>query len=68
MGSLDVSLYGYNDGKLELLLHVDPLRSTDGNVLGSSEGIKIELSGGKVICTILGMSLESHLGMMMDQR
>ena len=66
MGSLDGSFYGYNADKLELLLHIDPLRYTDGNVLGSSEGIKIEISGGKVLHTILGMLLESHSEMMLE--
>ena len=32
----------------------DSLGSTDGKVLGSDEGIKLEISDGKVLVTILG--------------
>ena len=54
MGSLDVSFGGFNYGKLEGFILGDSLRSIDGKVLGSDEDIKLVLSEGKLIVTILG--------------
>ena len=52
--SLDGSIDGSNDFKLEVLLIKDSLGSTDKTVLGSYEGIKLGLFDGKVRDTIFG--------------
>ena len=65
-GSFD----GSNDVKLEFLLLVESLVSTDDKVLGSDEGIKLVISDGKVIGTIhgdlygitLGVEIGTELG------
>ena len=54
MGSLYWSCNFSNVGKLEGLLLVGSLVSTDGKVIGSDEGIELILYDGKVIGTILG--------------
>ena len=54
MGSLDVSFYGYNDDKIQGLLHGDSLVYTDSKVHGSDECIKLGCTDGKVLDTILG--------------
>ena len=54
LGSLDGSYDGSNDNQAEDLLLGDSLISTDGKVLGSYELIKLGLSYGGVIFTILG--------------
>ena len=43
-----------NDVKLEGLLIGGSLGSTDVKMIGSDEGIKLVLSGGKLLGTILG--------------
>ena len=70
LGSLDVSIYGSNDGKLEGLLIGYSLEYTDGEVLVSDEGIKMRLSGGKVLGIIIvnvdgiiiGIDVGTYLG------
>ena len=62
MGSLDGSFDVSNDGNLKGLLNVESMGFTDGKVLGSDEGIKLGLSGGKVLGTILGNVDEITLG------
>ena len=54
MGSLDESFSGSNDDKLDVLFLVDSRVYTDDKALSSDEGIKLGLSGGKVLGTILG--------------
>ena len=54
LGSLDESFGGSNDVKLEVLLIVGSMRSTDGKVLGSYEVVKLVSTDGKVPATILG--------------
>ena len=53
MGFLDVSFDGSNYGKLEGLFIVYSMGYTGGKVLGSNERIKLVLSGGKMLRTIL---------------
>ena len=53
MESLDVSFDGSNYGKLEGLFIVYSMGYTGGKVLGSNERIKLVLSGGKMLRTIL---------------
>ena len=53
MGYLDGYVDGYNDGKLGVLLIGGSLVYTDGKVLGSDEGIKLGISYGKLLGTIL---------------
>ena len=66
MGSLDGPIYGSNDSNLEGILILNLLWCTDGKVIGSYEGIKLELSDGKAIGTILwnvdGTSLGIDVG------
>ena len=54
LGSLHISLDGYDDCKLEGLLLGDSLEYTDGKVRGSDEGINLGSTDGKVIGTVLG--------------
>ena len=54
MGSLYGSFDGSNDIKLGGLFLGDSPGYTDCKVIGSDEGIKLGLSGGKMIDTILG--------------
>ena len=53
LGSLDESFVGSSYEKLRSLLLEDSLVSTDDKVVGSDEGIKLVLSYGNVIGTIL---------------
>ena len=53
-GSSDGSLYCYNDGKLEGFFLGGSLGSTDEEVLGYDEGVKVGLFYGEVIGNILG--------------
>ena len=53
MGSLDGLFDCPNDVNIEGLLTGDSLVYTEGKVIGSNKGIKLGLSGGKVIGTIL---------------
>ena len=62
MGSLDGSLDGSNDIKLEILLLGDSLGYTYGGVLVSNKGIKLGPSDGKVLETVLGNVDEIKLG------
>ena len=70
LGSLYGSFYGYNYDKLEGLLILDSLVSTDGKFPGSDEGIKLLISGGKVIGAILvnvdGITLGIYVGTEME--
>ena len=54
MESLDVSFYGFNNEKLEVVLLVESLLSSVGKVLGSDEVIIMGSFDGKVLSTILG--------------
>ena len=62
-GYLYVSFDVSNDGNLDGLLIGGSLGSTDGEVLGSDEGIKLILSYGKVLGTILGNVYGITLGL-----
>ena len=53
LGCLDLSCDGYNGGNIEGLLLGFSLGSSDGNLLDSSECIKLGSNYGKVIGTIL---------------
>ena len=53
LGSLDGSFDSSDGGNLEVFLLVGSLGYTDGKFFGSDEGIKLELSGGKVLGNIL---------------
>ena len=54
MGSLDGSIDCSNDVKVQALVFGDSLVYTDGKVFSSDEDIKLVLSGGKMLCNILG--------------
>ena len=60
---LDGYFYASNYGKLEGLLLGDSLGYTDGKVIGSDEGIKLVLSDGKVLVTILANVYGNSLGL-----
>ena len=62
VGLLDVSFDSSNCGKLEGLFLGDSLGYTYGKVLGSHEVIKMVLSDGKVLGTILGNLYEITIG------
>ena len=53
LDSLSVSFDCSNYGKMEVPFLGDSLRSTDGRVFGSDEGIKMGLSYGKVFGIVL---------------
>ena len=53
LGSLYESFDGSNDGKIERLFLGESLRYTDCKVIGSDEGIKMGLSGGKTLALYL---------------
>ena len=62
------SLDGSNDGRIEGLFIGSSLGSTDDKLLVSDEVIKMGSNNGKVIVTILGSFMESHLGLILEQR
>ena len=67
LGSLDGSFDASNDGKLEGLLIVDSLVSTDGKVLVSDMGMNWDLLMVKCSAMYLEIYMESHLGLMLEQ-
>ena len=72
--SLDESFDGSNCGNIEGFLHGESLVSTDVKMLGSGKIIKLGLSGGKVLGTlignvyiiILGLDARTYLGSLDD--
>ena len=66
LGYLDGSLDGYNNENIEGLSLGGSLEYTDGKVLGSYEFIKLVSTDGKVLGTILGNFMESHLGLVLE--
>ena len=67
LGSLYGSFDGFNDGNIEELFLVGSLWSTHGRVIGSNEDIKMLLSDGKVLRTILVNVDVIYFGLMLKQ-
>ena len=62
LGSLYGSFKGLNHGKLEGVLFKDSLESSDGKMLGSDEGIKLDLLMVQYLSLYLEKQMESYVG------